>query len=33
MAKTLNSRCRAPGSVSGQGTGSHVPQLRPGVVK
>ena len=41
VAKTLHSQCRGPGSILGQGTRSHmpqlkrfcVPQLRPGTAK
>ena len=28
VAKTLNSQCREPGSIPGQGTRPHIPQLR-----
>ena len=29
MAKTSHSQCRGPGSIPGQGTRAHMPQLRP----
>ena len=32
-AKPLCSQCRGPSSVPGQGTRSHIPQLRPGAAK
>ena len=28
MAKTPHSQCRDPGSIPGQGTRSHMPQLK-----
>ena len=33
VAKTLSSHCRGPGSIPGQGTRSHMLQLRPGAAK
>ena len=33
VAKTVHSQCRGPGSISGQGTRSHMLQLRPDAAK
>ena len=33
MIKTPHTQCRGPGSIPGQGTRSHMPQLRPGTAK
>ena len=33
VVKTLHSQGRGPGSIPGQGTRSHMPQLRPSIAQ